>query len=88
MPETNEGNAFDENGICRACVSAEQKNAHQLEGRFSKLREIVDNIKADAAEKNLPYDCIVPISGEKTAFPITCFSKGFEAEGASSDFFP
>jgi N-acetyl sugar amidotransferase len=65
MPETNEGNEFDENGICRSCVSAEQKMHISWDDRFLKLREIVENIKADAAEKNLAYDCIVPISGGK-----------------------
>jgi hypothetical protein len=61
MPETNEGMAFDELGICKACRSSEQKMHIDWEERQHKLRKLLDQYRA----RDNGYDCIVPISGGK-----------------------
>lgn len=65
MPETTEGLEFDENGICTACTSSEQKMHINWKDRRQLLESILDKAKKDARKKNSPYDCIVPISGGK-----------------------
>lgn len=62
MPETQEGIAFDELGICRACQSSEQKIHIDWVQREKQLRVILENAKAKAGNN---YDCILPISGGK-----------------------
>jgi N-acetyl sugar amidotransferase len=62
MPETNEGMAFDELGICKACRSSEQKMRINWQQRAEALREILEAAKARAGDN---YDCVVPISGGK-----------------------
>lgn len=62
MPASNEGVDFDEMGICKACVSAEQKIHIDWTEREAKLRDLLD------AHRDVPgtdYDLIVPISGGK-----------------------
>lgn len=61
-PETEEGIVFDENGICRACNSAEQKMHIDWVEREKELRNILEQARAKAGAN---YDCIVPISGGK-----------------------
>lgn len=65
MPETTEGLEFDDNGICRACVSAEQKMHINWEDRRAQLDALIQSVKDRAAQEKLPYDCVVPISGGK-----------------------
>lgn len=62
MPETQEGLAFDELGICRACQSAEQKIHIDWVEREKELRKILEEAKSKAGTN---YDCIIPISGGK-----------------------
>ncbi|MFZ1075034.1 MAG: N-acetyl sugar amidotransferase [Minisyncoccia bacterium] len=62
IPETQEGIAFDELGICRACQSSEQKIHINWVEREKKFREILSNAKAKAGSN---YDCVIPISGGK-----------------------
>lgn len=62
MPETNEGMAFDELGICKACRSSEQKMRIDWTKRAEALRRIVDDAKQKSGNN---YDCVVPISGGK-----------------------
>ncbi|MBF0164650.1 MAG: N-acetyl sugar amidotransferase [Magnetococcales bacterium] len=62
MPETQEGVAFDELGICRACQSAEQKIHIDWTARERDLRTILEQAKSKAGNN---YDCIIPISGGK-----------------------
>ena len=51
MPETNEGMAFDENGICRACASSEQKMHINWATRRNALDEIIETAKEKAKQK-------------------------------------
>ena len=62
MPETNEGMAFDELGICKACQSSEQKMRINWQQRAGTLQEILDKAKEQSGNN---YDCVVPISGGK-----------------------
>ena len=65
MPETTEGIEFDENGICTACTSSEQKMHINWSDRREMLESLLDKAKKDAKKNDSPYDCIVPISGGK-----------------------
>lgn len=49
---------FDDDGICSLCRSFEQNSA-VLESQTKKLEQIVEAKK----KLNLPYDCIIPLSG-------------------------
>ena len=62
IPETQEGVAFDELGICRACQSSEQKIHIDWIKREKQLQQILGDAKAGAGDN---YDCIIPISGGK-----------------------
>jgi len=73
LPETTEGIAFDELGICQACRSQEQKMRIDWSVREKKLRQILDEAKARAGDN---YDCMVPISGGKdSAFQLHILCK-------------
>mgnify|MGYP000530626249 FL=1 len=65
MPETTEGIEFDENGICTACTSSEQKMHINWNERREMLDSLLNKAKKDAKKNDSPYDCIVPISGGK-----------------------
>lgn len=65
MPETTEGIEFDENGICTACTSSEQKMHINWKERRDMLESLLEKAKKDAKKNDSPYDCIVPISGGK-----------------------
>jgi len=54
--------AFDENGVCDACLFAEKKSRIiDWESRDTELRELCDKYRKDDGS----YDCIVPGSGGK-----------------------
>lgn len=75
MPETSERIGFDEMGICHACRSSEQKMRINWAERQEKLREILEEAKANAGAN---YDCVVPISGGKdSAFQLHILVKVF-----------
>ncbi|MEK9907417.1 MAG: N-acetyl sugar amidotransferase, partial [Gammaproteobacteria bacterium] len=79
MPETTEGIGFDENGICRACNSSEQKMHINWEERSKSLERILDKAKKDAEKKNSSYDCMVPISGGKdSAYQLHVLTKVYK----------
>ncbi|HII16635.1 TPA: N-acetyl sugar amidotransferase [Candidatus Woesearchaeota archaeon] len=62
MPSTNEGEGFDEMGICKACCSSEEKMHINWVEREKELRKILFHYKEKAGDN---YDCLVPISGGK-----------------------
>ena len=51
MPETTEGIDFDENGICTACTSSEQKMHINWSDRREMLESLLDKAKKDAKKK-------------------------------------
>lgn len=62
IPETQEGQKFDEMGICQACQSSEQKIHINWVEREKQLRQILETAKEKAKDN---YDCILPLSGGK-----------------------
>jgi N-acetyl sugar amidotransferase len=62
MPETAEGITFNENGICQACQSYEQKQKINWVERKKQLAKIFEEYKSRSGDN---YDCLVPISGGK-----------------------
>lgn len=75
MPETVEGIAFDEMGICKACRASEEKMRIDWSARERALCDLLDKAKAEARARD-NYDCIVPISGGKdSAFQLHVLTK-------------
>lgn len=61
MPETKPDLTFDEEGVCNACRSFENRKEVDWESRKKELEEILAKYKS----KDANYDCIVPVSGGK-----------------------
>jgi len=62
FPDTKPELDFDENGVCDACRSAEQKEKIDWDKRKNDLREILEKYRSKNGSK---YDCIIPVSGGK-----------------------
>lgn len=63
-PETKPDLSFDDEGICSACIAAEEKyNGIDWQQRASDFQEIINYYKKP--EGDIGYDCIIPISGGK-----------------------
>jgi N-acetyl sugar amidotransferase len=63
MPETQEGQKFDEMGYCNVCISSEQKMRIDWASRRMSLSKILEKAREENRDK--PYDCLIPISGGK-----------------------
>jgi N-acetyl sugar amidotransferase len=63
MPETQEGQGFDQAGYCNVCNSSEEKMRIDWHSRRAQLEEILNRAKEENTEKQ--YDCLIPISGGK-----------------------
>lgn len=63
MPETQEGQKFDEFGVCNVCRSSEDKMRIDWNNRRIELEEILH--RSREKHKDDPYDCVIPISGGK-----------------------
>jgi N-acetyl sugar amidotransferase len=63
-PETKPDLHFDENGICSACVAAEQKDKGiDWKQREVDFNSIVSHFKLPKGK--IGYDCLIPVSGGK-----------------------
>lgn len=63
-PETKPDLTFDSDGICSACVAAEEKHKGiDWNQREKDFQEIINYYKLPEGE--IGYDCIVPVSGGK-----------------------
>lgn len=62
MPETKPDLYIDEEGICNACRSYEQRREIDWEQRRNELIQILDRYRS---RNGTNYDCIVPVSGGK-----------------------
>ena len=62
FPETVEGIEFDEMGICRSCLSSEQKIHINWQEKEKTLSEILQKEKEKSGDN---YDCVIHISGGK-----------------------
>ena len=65
MPDTRPRIVFNEEGICNACLWAEQKKKIDWQERRTEFQEVLDGI-----DRSGPYDCIVPFSGGKDSAAI------------------
>lgn len=64
FPETKPDLHFNEDGVCSACVAAEQKNVGiDWNQREKDFHEIIGHFKSKSPNRG--YDCIVPVSGGK-----------------------
>ncbi|MES2567360.1 MAG: N-acetyl sugar amidotransferase [Bacteroidota bacterium] len=63
-PETKPDLHFDENGICSACIAAEQKDKEiDWKQRALEFNSIVDYYRLPKGK--IGYDCLIPVSGGK-----------------------
>ena len=62
MPETKPDLSFNEEGVCHACMSYENRKSVDWDQRHTELLEIVDRYKSKDGSN---WDCIVPVSGGK-----------------------
>lgn len=62
MPETKPDLAFDDEGVCSACRSYEQRREVDWAVRRAEFVEITERYRAASGSN---YDCIVPVSGGK-----------------------
>ncbi|WP_306353558.1 N-acetyl sugar amidotransferase [Flavobacterium sp. '19STA2R22 D10 B1'] len=64
FPETKPDLFFNEDGVCSACVAAEQKdNSIDWKQREEDFYTIINNYKKGPNE--IGYDCLIPVSGGK-----------------------
>ena len=61
MPDTRPGISFNEEGVCSACVHAEQSKSTDWKKRFQELKKLCSQHR----KKNGEYDCIIAVSGGK-----------------------
>jgi N-acetyl sugar amidotransferase len=62
MPETKPDLYIDEEGVCSACRSYEQRKAIDWDEREAELRTVLERYRSKDSSN---YDCIVPVSGGK-----------------------
>ncbi len=64
FPETKPDLFFNEQGVCSACIAAEQKNVGiDWEQRKKDFFSIIEHYKKKPGETG--YDCLIPVSGGK-----------------------
>ena len=61
---------FNDEGICNACTSAEEKKKIDWEKRKKEFLVLVEDIKKYSKNNNNNYDCIIPWSGGKDSTSI------------------
>jgi len=62
LPDTKPDLHFNENGLCAACISFNQRASIDWDARKSEFDEIVRRIRSSSISK---WDCVVPVSGGK-----------------------
>lgn len=76
MPSSRPRVNFNPDGVCNACINAEEKKKIDWSKRENEFFEIVERIKKNK-ERNLDYDCIIPWSGGKDSTSIALKLKKF-----------
>ena len=56
---------FDDEGVCSGCRTFEQRIHMDWSQKELELKQILQHYKDYAKEKDLPFDCIIPVSGGK-----------------------
>lgn len=62
MPDTKPDLHLDEEGVCNACRSYENRKSVDWDSRYQELLQIVDKYRNRSGSN---WDCIVPVSGGK-----------------------
>lgn len=62
MPDTRPGIAFNEDGICQACINYERRKTIDWSKRYSELEQLCSKYRGS---KGKSYDCIIAVSGGK-----------------------
>ena len=70
MPSSRPRIVFDKNGVCNACINAEEKKKINWKNRKQEFFALIDNIKKKKKKYNSMYDCLVPWSGGKDSSSI------------------
>jgi tRNA(Ile)-lysidine synthase TilS/MesJ len=67
MPRSRPRVVFNDEGICNACINAQNKKLINWDERRIEFEEVVKNIKTNKKSiyVNSDYDCVVPWSGGK-----------------------
>ena len=70
MPDSRPRIVFNDDGICNACINAENKKNIDWSKRKSEFKDIIESIKEQRKNNETGYDCIVPWSGGKDSTSI------------------
>ena len=62
MPNTKPDLHLDNEGVCNACRSYEQRSEVNWDTRYKELQNILEKYRN---KNNSNWDCIVPVSGGK-----------------------
>ncbi len=62
MPDTKPDLRLDEDGVCNACRSYEERTEVNWNERYNELQEVLEKYRN---KDNTNWDCIVPVSGGK-----------------------
>ena len=62
MPDTKPDLRFDEEGVCNACRSFENRAVVDWSARAEELRTILERFRSPDASN---WDCLIPVSGGK-----------------------
>ena len=63
MPDTRPGITFNENGVCSACQSYENRKKVDYKQRFEELKQLCDKYRGCNGPNS--YDCMIAVSGGK-----------------------
>jgi N-acetyl sugar amidotransferase len=63
MPSTRPGISFNEDGVCSACQSYENRKKTNYNNRFEELKELCNKYRGMNGPDN--YDCMIAVSGGK-----------------------
>ncbi len=63
MPDTRPGISFNEDGVCSACQSFNNRNNIDYEDRFKQLESLCDTYRGINGPNG--YDCMIAVSGGK-----------------------
>jgi len=62
FPDTKPELSFDDNGVCDACNSAEEKDSIDWNSRRNELEQILEKYRSKDRSN---YDCLIHVSGGK-----------------------
>lgn len=63
MPDSKPDLNLDEDGVCNACRSYQARLVIDWDARLEELKIVLEKYRSSSGHN---WDCIVPVSGEKT----------------------